>query len=163
MAGRARPAAADVTDVVRALVLAATLVACTDPQTDLAIPGADATVFKTSVYPILLRDCGFTTCHGTTDRFFAVFGPGRARLDPATAIYDAPTPYELALTYTRARSMLVGPDGPTSSLLLRKPLPLADGGAGHKGDDPWGHTVYATIDDPHYVTLYRWATASGSP
>ena len=99
-----------------ALALAAVLTACTDPQTDLSVPGADSTVFKTSVYPILLRDCGYTTCHGTSDRFFSVFGPGRARLDPATGAYDPVTPYELALTYTRARSMLVGPDGPASSL-----------------------------------------------
>ena len=146
--------------MVRALVLAATLTACTDPETELSIPPADATVFRTAVYPILLRDCGFTTCHGTADRFFSVFGPGRARLDPATGAYDPATPYELALTYTRARSMLLGADGPESSLFVRKPIPLVEGGAGHKGDDPWGHTVYRSVDDAHYVTLYRWATGT---
>ena len=144
----------------RALALSILLIGCTDPEQDFSIPPADATVFKTSVYPILLRDCGFTTCHGTADRFFAVFGPGRARLDPATAAYDPATPYELALTYTRARSMLIGPDGPESSLLVRKPIPLAEGGAGHKGDDPWGHTVYRSVDDVRYTTIYRWATGT---
>lgn len=146
--------------MVRALVLAAALTGCTDPTAELLVPGADANVFKTAVYPILLRDCGFTTCHGTADRFFSVFGPGRARLDPATGAYDPATPYELALTYTRARSMLLGPDGPASSLFVRKPIPIAEGGAGHKGDDPWGHTVYRTVDDARYVTLYRWATGT---
>ncbi len=144
----------------RALAFAALLIGCADPTQDLAVPSADATVFKTSVYPILLRDCGFTTCHGNTGRFFAVFGPGRVRLDPATDVYDPATPYELALTYTRARSMLFGSDGPETSLLLRKPIPVEQGGAGHKGDDPWGNAVYRSVDDARYTTLYRWATGT---
>lgn len=145
---------------VRYALLAMTLIGCTDPQTDLEVPNADANVFKTQVYPILLRDCAFSTCHGNADRFFAVFGPGRARLDPNTGIYDPATPTEMALSYTRARSMLLGPDGPESSLLLRKPIPTGEGGAGHKGDDVWGRSVYASVNDARYVTIYRWGTAS---
>lgn len=148
------------TDALRALALAAVLTGCTDPQAELSVPNADATVFKNQVYPILLRDCAFATCHGNADRFFAVFGPGRARLDPKTEIYDPATPDEMALSYTRARSMLLGPDGPESSLLLRKPIPTDEGGAGHKGDDPWGRSVYASVQDARYVTLYRWGTAT---
>lgn len=164
MAGTPRLAAAAVTDVLRAAVIAVALLAgCTDPEQELAVPPADATVFRATVYPILLRDCGFTTCHGTTERFFSVFGPGRVRLDPNTPIYDPATPYELALTYTRARSMMLGPSGPTSSLLLRKPIPTAEGGAGHKGNDPWGRSVYASVGDARYIALYRWATAGGTP
>src|SRR3982750_2461808 len=90
------------------------MLGCTDVTTDLSVPAADPTVFRDRVYPVLLRDCGFTTCHGTKDRFFAVFGPGRQRLDDSTDIYAPVTPYELAISYTRARSMLFGPDGPTS-------------------------------------------------
>ena len=140
-----------------AVLLIAAPAGCLQPTT-LDIPNADPVAFRDKVYPILLADCGFNTCHGTADRFFSVFGPGRARLDPATAPYDPATPYELAHSYTRAESMLFGPNGPRSSLLVRKPIPLADGGAGHKGDDPWGNSVYAGVDDPHFVTLYLWAT-----
>ena len=137
---------------------------CTGPVTQLDLPSADPIVFRDTVYPILLRDCGFQGCHGTTKRFFAVFGPGRARLDPATQPYDPATPYELALSFTRAKSMLVGPDGPHSSLLVRKPIPTALGGSGHKGgDDPWGDPVYASTSDPHYDAIYRWATALEGP
>lgn len=163
MAGRARLAVAAVTDVRATLslllVVVTALAACTDPTTDLTIPAADPTVFRTSVYPLLLRDCGFPACHGNPNRFFSVFGPGRVRLDPKTGLYDPATPYELAHSYTRARSMLLSPDGPASSLLLRKPIPLAQGGAGHKGNDPWGNTVYPNVDDPRFVVIYRWATA----
>ena len=168
MEAPARLVAAAATDVRLAILILAitglaTLGACTEPTGQLSIPAADPTVFRDRVYPILLRDCGFNTCHGSTARFFSVFGPGRARLDPDTAPYDPATPYELAHSYTRARSMLVDPDGPGSSLLVRKPLPTSEGGAGHKGDNPWGDSVYPSIDDPSFVTIYRWATASESP
>ena len=144
-------------------VLLLLLIGCADPEADLSIPSTDPTVFKEQVYPVLLRDCGFQTCHGTKDRFFAVFGPGRGRLDPDSAPYDAATPYELALSYTRASSMLFGPTGASSSLLVRKPIPVEQGGAGHKGDDPWGNPVYASTDDPRYTVIYAWATAQEAP
>lgn len=144
---------------MRALLLVL-LAGCSVEDGTIAIPNADAKVFQTQVYPVLLRDCGFTTCHGNPGRFFAVYGPGRTRLDPSTPEYDPVTPYELALTFTRARSMLVGPDGPLTSLLVRKPIPIAEGGAGHKGDDPWGNTVYASSTDARFQTIARWAAAA---
>ncbi len=165
-AARVRPGDAAVTDVrtvVVSLVLGlvlATIGACVAPSGNIDVPTADPAVFRETIYPILLRDCGFNTCHGTSERFFSVFGPGRARLDPATVPYDPATPYELAHSYTRARSMLLDPDGPGSSLLVRKPIPEAQGGAGHKGDDPWGDSVYASTGDPSFIALYSWATAS---
>jgi hypothetical protein len=158
---RARPAGAGVTDVRSVAMLLATLAtACAVEPTTLDIPNADPKVFEEKVYPVLLADCGFNTCHGNPERFFSVFGPGRARLDPMTGAFDPPTPSELAHSYARAESMLIGPRGPRSSLLIRKPVPIAQGGAGHKGDDLWGGTVYDTVDDPHFVTIYSWATAA---
>jgi hypothetical protein len=132
---------------------------CAIEPTTLDLPDANPQVFEQMVYPILLADCGFNTCHGTKDRFFSVFGPGRARLDPATPAFDPATPYELAHSYARAESMLIGPRGPRTSLLLRKPIPIEQGGAGHKGDDLWGAPVYGSVDDPHFVAIYNWATA----
>jgi hypothetical protein len=146
------------------LLIVAVAGACSvDSSTTIDVPVADPAVFETTVYPILLRDCGFNGCHGTNERFFSVFGPGRARLDPDTGIYDPATPYELALSYTRARSMLVDREGARASLLLRKPIPTSQGGAGHKGDDPWGASVYASTADPSYVAIYNWATKSAPP
>jgi hypothetical protein len=145
---------------MRAALLIA-LAGCVQPTT-LDLPSADPVVFRDTVYPVLLADCGFNTCHGTSDRFFSVFGPGRARLDPSTAPFDPATPYELAHSYARAESMLLGPTGPRDSLLLRKPIPLVEGGAGHKGDDPWGNSVYASTSDERYLAIYQWATA-GAP
>src|ERR1700755_2646142 len=35
--------------------------------------------FTNDVIPVLLRDCGFQACHGSPERFFRVWGPGRTR------------------------------------------------------------------------------------
>lgn len=155
MKGRTGGAAAAV--AVRAA--AAALAACAAPEGALAIPDADPAGFRDRVYPILLADCGFPACHGDPRRFFSVFGPGRTRLDPATAIYDPATPDELAHSFTRARSMLISPEGVRRSPLLRKPLAVEAGGAGHAGADPWGANVFGSKTDPRFVALFFWATA----
>jgi hypothetical protein len=136
------------------------LAGCTLPEGDVSVPETDPQAFELTVYPILLADCGFPACHGTQKRFFAVFGPGRQRLSPATAPYEPATSEELALSYTRARSMLVAEGGPAQALLLRKPLAVEAGGAGHAGDDPWGGPIYRTKRDPRYEALFYWATSS---
>lgn len=136
------------------------LAGCALPEDDLTLPEVDPATFQLEVYPILLADCGFPACHGDPARFFAVYGPGRTRLSPDTLPYDPPTPEELALTFTRARSMLVAEDGPARAPLLRKPLAVPAGGAGHAGDDPWDQPIFATKRDPRYETLYFWATSS---
>ncbi len=143
-----------------AVAIGSLLVACTvAPAGDLEVPVADPQVFQREVYPVLLANCGFAACHGTADRFFAVFGPGRVRLSAETAPYDPPTPDELALSFTRARSMLIAPEGVRRSPLLRKPLAISAGGAGHGGEDSWGANVFATKQDARFATLFFWATA----
>jgi len=88
------------------------LSACSDPERLAEPPAVDRVVFEAEVYPILLRDCGFPACHGDTDRFFRVHGPGRTRLDTSTLPYAAPTDEELEATFDRARSMLSGGPDP---------------------------------------------------
>jgi hypothetical protein len=146
----------------RALVASLALVAgCGAPDGDVAVPEADAEAFAEVAYPILLANCAFPVCHGAPDRPFRVVGPGRTRLSPDSAPEDPATAEELALSYARARSMLVGPDGVRRAPLLRKPLAIAAGGAGHEGDDPWGQAIFGTKKDPRFVALFRWATAGG--
>lgn len=144
--------------MIRALLLGL-VVGCTTPAGEIVVPEADPVTFRTTVYPVLLADCGFPGCHGTPERFFSVFGPGRTRLDPATEPYAPATPDELAHSYSRARAMLLSPDGVRRSPLLRKPLAVAAGGAGHAGEDPWGTNLYTTKQDPRFQALFFWATA----
>lgn len=154
MAATAKRAAVAVIRSLARLAIAA-LAGCSFPEGELTAPIADQAMFRDQVYPVLLRDCAFANCHGNHQRFFAVFGPGRVRLDAKTPIYDPPTDDELAITYTRALSML-DPSDPASSLLLRKPIPISQGGAGHKGDDVWGRSVYRTTNDARYGALHAW-------
>jgi hypothetical protein len=142
------------------LALALVLAGCTPAHGGVVLPHPDPVVFETTVYPILLADCAFGGCHGDPARFFRVHGPGRTRLDPATAPYAPATAEEIALAYTRAVSMLVDDRGARSSLLLRKPLAVAAGGAGHRGEDAWGANLYLTKQDPRWQTLFFWGTGA---
>lgn len=134
-----------------------TCAACSVDNPTQALPAPSADEFVTKVYPVLLRDCGFPECHGAPERFFRVFGPGRTRLDPETFPFEPPTDQEIETSYNRARSMLVGENPQVDWLLLRKPIPVAAGGAGHEGDDEWGNPVYASTQDPNYQVLRAWA------
>src|SRR5262245_34635758 len=93
--------------------------------------------FQDDVYPVLLRDCGFPACHGAAGRCFRVWGPGRVRLPGETSTpeaFDLPTIAELSATQASALSM-IDDRAPASSPLLRKPLAVEAGGAGHFGVD----------------------------
>jgi hypothetical protein len=128
-----------------------------------AIPSPDLALFEASVYPVLLRDCAFSECHGAEQRFFQVYGPGRLRLDPTTTKPGDPaTPMEIERSYERARSMLLSGESVTQSLLLRKPLELSQGGQAHKGVDVYGRNVFESNRDPGYLALEKWATAGGA-
>lgn len=140
-------------------LLLCTAAGCGGDTPELALAQPDFPSFEASVYPVLLRDCSFIACHGSTERFFQVFGPGRARLDPLTPLIDPPTPNELAHSYNRALSM-IDPRAPGESLLLRKPLTLAAGGAGHEGVDAWMRAVYVTRTEPGFVALEAWVLAT---
>ena len=142
--------------------LAVLLAACSPAGSDYELPNSDPIAFEEEVYPILLRDCAFSGCHGDPRRFFRIYGPGRTRLDPETLPYAAATPEELAQSFDRARSMLLSPSGPRQAPLLRKPLAVSAGGSGHEGDAPGGAAIYASKEDPSYVTLFFWAIGDES-
>jgi len=137
------------------LLTAAIAAACANVEGGAALATPDRAVFDAQVWPILVRDCGFSACHGSEPRFFLVFGPGHERLDPAMRVGDMVTPPELQLSYDRTRSM-IDVDDPTSSLLLKKPLEVAAGGSGHEGTDAFGRDVYRSVDDPSFQVLVRW-------
>jgi hypothetical protein len=145
-----------------ALLLALAAASCAEEAPGLELSAPDAQLFEQEVYPVLLRDCGFHACHGSRERFFQVFGPGRGRLLPETMPLDPADPAEIAHSYERARSML-DTRAPESSLLLRKPLATSAGGTGHQGTDQLGRNVYDTRTEPGYLTLSRWATSAPAP
>lgn len=131
--------------------------ACSVEPSPLRLASPDKTQFHETVYPILLRDCGFPACHGAQDRFFRIYGPGRSRFMPAAGAEpgDPETEDELNQSYERARSM-IDPKHAQDSLLLRKPLSTALGGSGHKGLDAYGRNVYENVQDPRFQALRSW-------
>lgn len=133
-----------------------------------AEPAADRAAFELTVYPVLLRDCAFSECHGDRHRFFQVYGPGRVRLAPETASTDPATPEEVMFSYARTVSMLVTDAEVERSLLLTKPLEPSAGGQGHEGLDSLGRNVYASKADPDYQAIHAFAlravaAPSGTP
>jgi hypothetical protein len=141
--------------LMRVWVLIVSLAACAAEPPALMISTPDRVRFDQDVYPVLLRDCGFNACHGSAERFFQVFGPGRERLP---TVMDSLAPAgadELAYSYERARSM-IDATAPERSLLLRKPLATIAGGSGHEGTDRLGRNVYQSKLESGYVTLATW-------
>ena len=110
------------------------------------------------VYPTLMRDCGFHTCHGSDERFFRIYGPGRVRLDSDSLPYDIISGDEWSASVVIARSM-VDPDNPEDSPLLRKPLAVEAGGAPHGGVDRFGRDIYRTANDEGYLAIARFVFA----
>lgn len=147
----------------RCLLLALTAmldVGCQGDTWQAKPPIADMTTFRDEAYPVLLRDCSFNACHGSAQRFFQIFGPNRARINPLTHHDEPAEPLEVQVTYERTLSMLVT-DGPvTNSLLLRKPLEERAGGMSHGGVDDFNRNVYQSVNDPGYVALLKWAQAA---
>lgn len=164
-----------------AVSFALVLGGCAQDSVDITALTPDQAVFREQVYPIILRDCGFPQCHGSSQRFYQVFGPGRVRIgappegyepndvrfvcDPMTHAGCDTQMTEVLVTYERTRSMLTRTSTQEDFLLLRKALEVGAGGAGHKGTDRLGRNVYQSREDPSWKTLQAWALASmtGSP
>jgi hypothetical protein len=140
----------------------ALLSACGDEGNGWQKPRRDFMAFQSDVMPVLLRDCAFSTCHGAPERFFRVWGPGRTRLNPMTRAFDIMTGDEASLNLQHALSMIDNAN-PSRSLLLRKPLAMEAGGAGHLGADKFGRNVYRTVNDDGYLKLSRWVLNAPPP
>lgn len=138
------------------------LIACGSEPPPLTVSTPDRVRFDQEVYPVLLRDCGFNDCHGSSERFFQVLGPGRARLPFVMDPLEPARPEELAYSYERARGM-IDASAPERSLLLRKPLSTSAGGAGHQGTDQLGRNVYQTKTEPGYAAIAAWVLAQPTP
>jgi hypothetical protein len=137
-------------------------VACASSDATGEVPTPDGELFVRETYPLLLENCAFSTCHGDSVRFFQVYGPGRARLDPATTKpLDPMNLPEILHSYQRTRSMLGTSTDVERSLLLSKPLQSEQGGQGHRGLDSLGHNVFSSKLDPRYQQLLALGRSTG--
>jgi len=140
-------------------------IGCGEEHAQSAFARREFMQFQREVYPVLLRDCGFPACHGASERFLRIWGPGRVRLPRAMGVpeaFDLPTGDELSATYSLALSMIDNAR-PAHSALLRKPLAVEAGGAGHFGVDKYGRDIYRTAQDNGYLAIARWVFTLPAP
>lgn len=138
---------------------------CEGPSGTIEVERHNRALFNDEVYPVLLRDCAFPACHGSEERIFRVYGPGRVRLsttEQQASPFDRATTTEIGRTFELAMAHR-NADDPEQSLILRKPLAVEAGGTGHYGVDRFGRDVYRTAQDSGYRILEGWVTSEVEP
>ncbi|HVK86078.1 MAG TPA: hypothetical protein VM513_18280 [Kofleriaceae bacterium] len=117
----------------------------------------DRVYFDCKVQPVLAMYCGQLACHGDPARYFRVYSRNRLRDggdETQRNVFMRDT--ERAHNYEAARAF-VDLERPEASLLLRKPLEQAAGGAFHRGATLYGGgNVFRDTADPDYQTIARW-------
>lgn len=103
-----------------------------------ALPAGDPIAFAARVQPVFDARCADPTCHGLPDRPLSIFSPRRYRADPARTLLDEPLTTDETAANVRACAAFafdaVTEGGTTDDcLILRKPLPVEQGGARHGG------------------------------
>ena len=142
-----------------AIGLSLAAVGCTEEEPwKITESSTTSLLYTEGVYPVLLRDCAFFACHGSTDRLFQVWGPKRHRIDDLPLTGDDERrriDAEMQQTFNMAIGF-VDINDPGNSLLLRKPLDSQAGGTGHLGLDKYGRNVYRSASSPGYIALAKW-------
>jgi hypothetical protein len=117
----------------------------------------DEAYFRCKVQPILTRSCAAYACHGSSDRYFKLFGRNRLRIGGTIATLNAPmTAAERAWNYDAARAQ-VDLASPAASYLLLKPLAAAAGGYYHGATTLFAkQNVFLDALDSDYLILEKW-------
>ncbi len=119
-----------------------------------AITELDEASFKCAVEPTLIRDCSYAACHGNAGFPLRVYSIGKLRAGDMTTLSARTAPLtdaEHHANYLSARAFDYGGVAPENNLILRKVLPVNDGGYEHKGGQ-----IFSGLDDPRAVKLQSW-------
>jgi hypothetical protein len=103
---------------------------------------SDWSSFEANAEPVLSQTCAAGNCHGT--------------LVNALYLTCGGTPEEVRWNYFVASAYLA--PTPEQSELLRRPLATSQGGSYHEGGP-----IYASVNDPDYLSIKTWLTAKGPP
>lgn len=146
-------------------LLVVALAACAQDGLDAPSAGTelDRPYFRCNVQPVLVRDCGFFRCHGSGQRPFRVYAPNALRDDlPRDRRAQPLTEAEEEANYAAALAF-AGTDG-KAALLLLKPLDERAGGYYHRSATYYDRgDVFATAEDPGYVTIAAWIGGATAP
>lgn len=135
-----------------ALVLLVLGTGCGSPEQDTApVRWHDYGTFVNDVQPVLAEHCGNASCHGRPERPLAVYSVRRYRMDPArTHLDEALTDEELRHNYTLCCVLSSEGEGPSHTLLLKKPRG-STAAVYHGGGD-----VFEATTDRDYRVLLAW-------
>jgi hypothetical protein len=146
---------------VRAVVLSLAAVlgvsACTTVDNGPPLdppPALDEARFRCAVEPILARDCSFMACHGLADSPLRVYSVGKLRAGAAATLDERQvelTTAERHANFVSAAAFAYAIESPDDSLLLRKVLPVSDGGSAHKGG-----AIFGGPGDARTVAVRAW-------
>ena len=142
------------------IIVAVALAACAveEPPPEPLASG-DLAVFASESQPVLDRRCADPSCHARDDRPFAIYSPGRRRADPSRLFMQEPlTADELAANARVFAAFAPGEPTVDDCLILRKPLAIAAGGAGHLGGE-----LFAGRDDADYQGLRAFLATLEAP
>jgi hypothetical protein len=144
------------TRVVLVIALAGTSGCALDVPPPLALPAGDVVVFAQRTQPVLDRACASAGCHGRIERPLALYSPGHRRSDPArTFLNESLSDSELLANARAIDAFALEPLRDSlpihDCLVLRKPLALAYGGAGHEGGE-----LFPSPDDRDYQAVQAY-------
>jgi len=127
------------------------------------LPAGDLAMFAARAQPVLDRACATAGCHGRAERPLALYSPGNRRLDPArTFLIEPLTAAELLANARAIDAFALEPlrdELPIHDcLVLRKPLAVSAGGAGHEGGE-----LFPSRDDRDYQALYAYLATLALP
>ncbi|MBL8912269.1 MAG: hypothetical protein JNM17_16380 [Archangium sp.] len=140
-------------------VLALLIARCAMPPPSTNVPTLDQAYFEAKVEPELIASCAFSTCHGAPLRPMRVFSLAGLRIDPSLTSNQPLTPEEHFANYKRA-SLAAAATSSTLPELLRKPLQIEQGGAGHGGVDRFGQNIYANKTANGWKLLEAWVNGA---
>lgn len=119
-----------------------------------AITELDEASFQCAVEPTLIRDCSYSACHGNAGFPLRVYSIGKLRAGDMTTLTARIAPLtdaEHHANYLSARAFDYGGVAPEDNELLRKVLPVNDGGYAHRGGE-----IFTGLDDPRAVKMLNW-------
>jgi hypothetical protein len=131
---------------------------CLTEPAGTPVPRGDRATFEANVQPVVDASCADPSCHGRPDRPLSLFSPRQYRADPSRTYLDEPlTDAELDANAREVAAFLVGV-AVDDSLVLRKPLALAQGGCRHVGGE-----VFPATSDRRYRAIRSWLSATEAP
>jgi hypothetical protein len=122
------------------------------------VASLDESIFKCQIEPMLIRDCSYIACHGEATFPLRIYSVGKLRLGVSTDQTSRTlplTPDEEHANFLSASGFAWNGVAPFDNLLIRKPLPTAEGGYEHKGG-----AIYAGGDDRRVDHLSQWLSSA---